>query len=594
MPFEYQQYRNPYVTTIADLMQRQSDVQAQRDMVAAQAQADAARQSGQAWAGAVSNIGQILGSLPMQAIQLQEQQQQVKQRQQALDIGALQLKQAQARDRFLADFSQTLKDTPQIDEGNGTFVADVPTITQAMNAKGHGQFTGDIAKELDGLNTAFRNAGASRLAAVRQGALALQAGGNDPRLANTLLDLVEKNQLYPKDQVDQMRQMITDDPSSIPKLSAFFAGPPKLMNLPEGATAINENTGQPVFAAPKKPGEGDYTINGQRFKADGTPIGPAVAKEPTNEFEAFMATAAKAAGAARFADLTPEQQQEAYDKYAATKSGQETVTIKTVDASGKPIERVMTRADALKQGVFTSQPPASVQVRNIQQGQWDSKDVEYWADQVQRDASKYNLMPTSIRELVAHKLADSGLDINKISESSRGMAEMAKELIPHMPRVMAEAQVLQDAGLFGPLGSRWREFVTGKLGSADLLTGGRADQVTSVPNPVTGKPMTLGEVVGKFKADVGLMQTGTNRAHGGTRGGGSPTMLAHMHEMLNADKVDLNIFKGELLGFQDWMQGYSQMLPDKAGTTKATGVPTTAPAGFTDPEGLFPELKRGK
>lgn len=60
--------------------------------------------------------------------------------------------------------------------------------------------------------------------------------------------------------------------------------------------------------------------------------------------------------------LTPEDTA-AINAYEQRKTGDETVTIKTIEG-GKPVEKVMKKSDALKQGVFPSQPSASVTVNN--------------------------------------------------------------------------------------------------------------------------------------------------------------------------------------------------------------------------------------
>ena len=57
MPFQYTPYRNQYVGDIADLMGRGRDAEAQALITAANAQAQAAQISGQAWGGAVQGIG---------------------------------------------------------------------------------------------------------------------------------------------------------------------------------------------------------------------------------------------------------------------------------------------------------------------------------------------------------------------------------------------------------------------------------------------------------------------------------------------------------------------------------------------------------
>ena len=60
MPFQYTPHRNQYVGSITDLMGRGRDAEAQALITAANAQAQAAQISGQAWGGAVQSIGDVV------------------------------------------------------------------------------------------------------------------------------------------------------------------------------------------------------------------------------------------------------------------------------------------------------------------------------------------------------------------------------------------------------------------------------------------------------------------------------------------------------------------------------------------------------
>ena len=58
MAFDFQAYRNPYVSTIAELLSRGEDAKAKALIDVANAQAQAAQVRGQAWGGAIEGIGQ--------------------------------------------------------------------------------------------------------------------------------------------------------------------------------------------------------------------------------------------------------------------------------------------------------------------------------------------------------------------------------------------------------------------------------------------------------------------------------------------------------------------------------------------------------
>ena len=66
MPFKYTPYRNQYVGSITDLMGRGRDAEAQALITAANAQAQAAQVSGQAWGGALQGIGNTIAAIPGQ------------------------------------------------------------------------------------------------------------------------------------------------------------------------------------------------------------------------------------------------------------------------------------------------------------------------------------------------------------------------------------------------------------------------------------------------------------------------------------------------------------------------------------------------
>jgi hypothetical protein len=66
MPFQYTPHQNPYVGSIADLMGRGRDAEAQALITAANAQAQAAQASGQAWGGAIQGIGNTIAAIPGQ------------------------------------------------------------------------------------------------------------------------------------------------------------------------------------------------------------------------------------------------------------------------------------------------------------------------------------------------------------------------------------------------------------------------------------------------------------------------------------------------------------------------------------------------
>lgn len=233
-PFQYSPYRSPYVGTMAELM-----------MEPGRAQAQAAQQSGQAWGQAANQIGQIAGSIPQQI-----QQQQYLQQQTALH--GLQLSEAQKAAQFRDALSVTLKNTPQQTE-DGVSVYDLPAIAKSLADQGHGAYTGDVVKTLSSLNDAFRAEAAAKVAVVQRGAQAIVRAGNDPGLALHFLDQLEANKSYPKEQIDQFRAFIQQDPANVAKLTAALAGPQKIGAARPGSTLYNESNGATVATVPSLP-----------------------------------------------------------------------------------------------------------------------------------------------------------------------------------------------------------------------------------------------------------------------------------------------------------------------------------------------------
>jgi hypothetical protein len=139
------------------------------------------------------------------------------------------------------------------------------------------------------------------------------------------------------------------------------------------------------------------------------------------------------------------------------------------------------------------------------------------------------------------------------------MAETARDILPNLARVRQEADALDKAGLFGPGGSRFREFVAGKVG-AGQLAGGNAENA---------------RLIGQFRADMGLLQTAVARAHAGARGAGNVTLLQHMESIMPGNSADLPTFLGSLDGVGSWMQTYAEHGPHKPGA----GGASPAPAG---------------
>lgn len=282
--FRYEQFSNPLAGTLAELLARANDPQARAAERIGDAQARAAasigdaqaratQQSGNAWAGAVQNIGQTLAAIPGQI----QQQKVDTQRQQA---GALELEARKRTSEATKTLATVMQQTPKLNE-DGVSVWDVPAITKTMADSGFGPEAGAAAQHLQGINDAFRQANQARLAIVQRGAQAVAGAGNDPALANHFLDQMEANKFLQPADVAQYRQIVESGPEGVAKLTAYLAGPQKPVSVGADSRLVDPLTNKVVLDAQPKPGEGDYTINDQRFAANGTPIGaPAPPKAP--------------------------------------------------------------------------------------------------------------------------------------------------------------------------------------------------------------------------------------------------------------------------------------------------------------------------
>ena len=191
--------------------------------------------------------------------------------------------------------------------------------------------------------------------------------------------------------------------------------------------------------------------------------------------------------------------------------------------------------------------------------------VQYFADQLVRDPQNLKMVSgdKGLMSAVRNELASRGVDITNLDSASRTMAIAAKDVQKVIPSIEAEARQLDQMGLMGAAGSRWRDFLANKVGASQLAGGNKAG----------------GELLGKFRADVGLLKTSLMKAHVGSRGG--QNLLEEFNGILNADRTDLPGFLGALNGVKGWMDIYANRLP-------ATGAaPTGGAAPKSDPLGLF-------
>lgn len=122
------------------------------------------------------------------------------------------------------------------------------------------------------------------------------------------------------------------------------------------------------------------------------------------------------------------------------------------------------------------------------------------------------------------------------TSSTRGSAEFATTILPHITEMRDLIKQADAAGYIGPASGRiYNQFLAGKVGS----TGDEnADQL-----------------LGKLRAMDSLLKTGAMRVHFGARGGAN--MYDHFSDMLNSGKQSAANLNGSLDTMEDFMKGYA-------------------------------------
>lgn len=499
------------------------------------AQAAAAQNRGQIWGGTIANLGQLLGAAPQAAANQRALEQERSQRlalgNQQLQMGDFQLQEAKRR-AASQQMLQGILSQPDVIGPDGQInisklgIAD-PGLIESFNKVN--ESTLKVTEARQKVAAAERD-DLSEFAHTLEGHdYQTQAG----LLATRLAADVKAGRL-PKDQAAQY--------------GAMFIGPDGQPDEQGVAKVIGQfkNASSGVLEKRAKAAE---LLRPPQMTRAGLAADAANPKSPT------QAQSATALDLEQKVPTPPKEPNAQHVPFML--DGKQVMGAFVPDATGGKYlfngEDVTARARPI--------PPASVQVTQQANAAWSPEQVDFYAQQIKHDASKMNLiqgLEKPVKDRILRRITELGGDVNKISESSRTMAEMAKEILPHIDTIKTEAEQLNKLGLLGPIGSRWREFLAGKIGAGEL-TGG---------NPANAA------LIGKFKTDVGLLKTAVARAHGGARGGGSPMMLQHMNSLFGAEKADLSTLSGELAGFKDWMTGYANMLPGAGGAQ--TGAPSGA------------------
>lgn len=278
---------------------------------------------------------------------------------------SLQLQEAKTGIAEHDTFKKILKDTPPVSE-NGMQLYDLPALASKATAAGIDPSA--YLEHYANVNNGFRNEYQARLGTVQAGAQGLMLAP-DATLAKDFLDRLLANHTITDAVHGHLSDAIDADPSpaNITRIATPFAGPQKPVMGKPGETPLNPITAQPIGPPlPDKPvvvPAGGNLVQPPAAGAGGaSPVlftSPAAPSTAGNEAAIRALYAKRESGA----EMTPAETA-AIAGYEKEKSFNDApVTVKTM-VNGKPVERVMTRAEALAAGQFPSQPAASVVIHN--------------------------------------------------------------------------------------------------------------------------------------------------------------------------------------------------------------------------------------
>jgi hypothetical protein len=144
-----------------------------------------------------------------------------------------------------------------------------------------------------------------------------------------------------------------------------------------------------------------------------------------------------------------------------------------------------------------------------------------------------------------------------LTAATRQLGETARVIIPKFDKTIKLLDNPKIIAELGPIGGRWNEFMAGKIGST---------------NPEFAA----------LRANIGLLQTGTMRAHVGARGG--VALMSKFEGLFNSQRMDAPTLKASLIAVRDFLKGYrDEVYPSEAEPER---IPVSGPDGsgsFTIP-----------
>ena len=192
-----------------------------------------------------------------------------------------------------------------------------------------------------------------------------------------------------------------------------------------------------------------------------------------------------------------------------------------------------------------------------------------YRDDIISGASKLSDVPAAhgMRDSVVAQLRKEGYDLNKpLTGQAQARVDLARMVLPQVQEVRDMAQKIDQQGLMGTVGGRWRSILAHESAAGDIA----------------GLTPEQKQLVGQFVAQAEFLSSGTAMTHYGARAGGQ--VVEQFRDQLDPRNKDLDTYLGNMNAVQSVLGGYAKGMP---GATKRAGAgetpaPTTGTTNIAD------------
>jgi hypothetical protein len=167
---------------------------------------------------------------------------------------------------------------------------------------------------------------------------------------------------------------------------------------------------------------------------------------------------------------------------------------------------------------------------------------------------------------ISHRMTELGLEPGMVTSSMRERAKNARLILDHLQDINKIIDEADKAGELGVVATRWNDFLTNRLGD----------------DP------TKNHVFSRLSSELGFLSTAVSMAHGGLKGGSSPTMVEHWEKALDAK--DPGTLRAKLGEATKWMRGYAQ-LDNGMAKPEFIAPPSTAASALGAGSAKSPSIK---